>query len=130
MDPHLVTFQRAFFHAFLRPGDYYALFALAVQRPPATLDAVVLGSGRRVVGPGQFVPYDAPFATGGVTHPPNYDPSAQQVREPLDIAERVRGVHVPGRRDDCMDDTWTALADQHGDELRSDADCMRVALTA
>jgi hypothetical protein len=128
-DPHFITFQRALFHTFLRPGDYYALFALAVQRPPATLDAVVLGSGRREVGPGQFVPYDAPFATGGVTHPPNYDPSVQQVREPLDIAELVRGVHVPRHRDDCIDDKWKGLGDTHGDELRSEADCTRVALT-
>jgi|GEM_PF-6266132 hypothetical protein len=127
VDPHFVTFQRAALRTLLPPGDYYALFALAVQHPPATFDAVVLGSGSREVGPGQFEPYDAPLATGGVTHPPNYDPSVQQVREPLDIAELVRGVFVPRTRDDCRVGRWKDLGDEHGAALHDAADCAWVA---
>jgi hypothetical protein len=126
-DPLFITFQRARFRTFLRPGDYYALFALAVQTPPATEDAVAVGAGEREVAPGEFVPWSVPSVTGGVTHPPNYDPSVQMVRAPFQIAQRVRGVLVPRSHDDCREGKWWDLTDEDGSWLRGERECDRAA---
>jgi len=125
-DPKFITYQLARFNTFLRPGDYYALFALAVQQPPAIQDGVAVGGGQREISPGQFVPWHVPHATGGVTHPENYDPSVQQLRAPFDIAQLIRGVLVPRDHDDCRAEKWKALTDEHGNALRHEEDCDRV----
>jgi hypothetical protein len=106
-DPRFITYQRAKFATLLQPGTYYALFALADQTPPAVSEAFLLSSGLRETSPATFVPYAAPFATGGVTHPPNYEVQLQEIRLPLEVAERVLGqALLPTTKDQCKNGGW------------------------
>ena len=64
-------------------------------------------AGLRETSPGTFVPYAPLFATGGVTHPPNYAPELQEIRLPLDVAQRVLGeTLLPTTKDQCKNGGW------------------------
>jgi hypothetical protein len=124
-DPRFITYQRANFATLLQPGTYYALFALADQTPPAVSEAILLSSGLRETSPGTFVPYAAPFATGGVTHPPNYAPELQEIRLPLDVAQRILGeTLLPTTKDQCKNGGWRSYG-----VFKNQGDCVSFVAT-
>jgi hypothetical protein len=123
-DPRFITYQRANFRTLLQPGIYYAQFALADQTPHGE-DAIVLTDGLRETGPGTFVPYEAPFAAGGVTHPPPYDPSIQELQIPLNLAQRVLGESVlPTSKEQCKNGGWRTYG-----VFKNQGDCMSFVAT-
>ena len=128
-DSRFITYQRAAFATLLQPGTYYALFALADQSVPtvSASEALAITGGLRETSPGTFVPYAAPFGIGGVTHPPPYDPSIQELRIPANFAQLIVGVKVPLTRDECRSGGWKNLANERGEALHDAAECFRVA---
>ena len=100
--PGFVVYQRARFLTLLRPGTYYALFATRDQTGPATSNALLVSSGPLRTARGASIPFTAPTAVGGVTHPDSYDPSVREVRVPVQVAARVLGIGLPPKWDDWL----------------------------
>jgi hypothetical protein len=121
-DGNVITYQPAFVRVLLRPGTYYALFAADQSAAPGAIDVIAISGGQRIVY-GGVVPYTAPVAIGGVTHP---NTGLFDTQQPFSLAQVVRGVLLPANIWDCGAERWKRFADQNGEALPDAATCRAV----